>query len=101
MTTLEKVQRLEHYLTVSGSSEDRIITVTIDKLIERERNKLHDVIAKLNKEKNSFETKYQLQSEDFYWRFEGGQMGDDIDFMEWASVIEMLRNANTGLKLLQ
>jgi hypothetical protein len=32
-----------------------------------------------------FELKYKLESQEFFTRFQGGQMGDDIEFMRWAT----------------
>jgi hypothetical protein len=40
MTTLEKVQLLEQYLAASDGSNDKVFAATMDKLVERERNRL-------------------------------------------------------------
>ncbi len=51
------------------------------------RNRLSEQIVE-------FERHYSLNSKDFYTRYENGEKGDDTDFIEWASTIEMLENIN-------
>lgn len=46
-------------------------------------------------------TEYQLNSQDFYSRYEKGEFGDEIDFIEWASTIEMIANVDKRLALLE
>ena len=40
-----------------------------------------------------FEKKYALNSTEFVVQFNNGMLGDDVDFIEWASTIEMKKNA--------
>jgi len=49
----------------------------------------------------AFEEKYQLSSQDFFRRYEGGEMGDDEDFMTWAGLVELLANNETRLRGLE
>jgi hypothetical protein len=37
----------------------------------------------------SFEEKYNMPSEDFYQRFQAGELGDSMDFFEWNTYYEM------------
>jgi len=37
----------------------------------------------------AFEQHYQMQSKDFYRRFQQGQLGDSADFFEWNAVYAM------------
>ena len=37
-----------------------------------------------------FETQYEISSAEFYQRFRAGELGDDIDFVEWSSCYQML-----------
>jgi hypothetical protein len=38
-----------------------------------------------------YEQRYSMNSELFYGRFMAGEMGDGLDFMEWAGFYEMLQ----------
>lgn len=50
-------------------------------------------IAKIEQKLQDFEQKYQMQSEEFYRRFQAGELGDSMDFFEWNTYYEMLANA--------
>ena len=56
--------------------ELRIIEHSIEKTIEKLRN---------------FEKKYSMSSEEFYERFERGELGDSQEFMLWAAEYEALK----------
>jgi len=40
-----------------------------------------------------FEERYQMSSEDFYQRFQAGELEDTIDFFEWNTYHEMITAA--------
>ena len=37
----------------------------------------------------SFETHYQMSSDDFFHRFHKGELGDNADFFEWSATYDM------------
>lgn len=41
-----------------------------------------------------YEQKYQMPSNQFYQRFQSGELGDSADFFEWSTYIEMLNQVN-------
>ncbi|MBO0348612.1 hypothetical protein J0895_05740 [Phormidium pseudopriestleyi FRX01] len=63
--------------------------------LEQEISKysLRQEIAKIEQKIQGFEQKYQMQSEDFFQRFQAGELGDSMDFFEWNAYHEMLANA--------
>lgn len=50
-------------------------------------------ILDLEHQLKSFEEKYQMPSEDFYQRFQSGELEDSIDFFEWNAYCEMWDSA--------
>ena len=40
----------------------------------------------------AFEARYGWTSDEFYPRFERGELGDDMDLIEWSATIEMIQN---------
>jgi len=100
MTTLEKVRRLEQYVAVSSAAIDPVLGMSIDKLLTRETVRLFGLKARLANQLSRFEKSYDLKSVDFYTRYENGEMGDKMDFIEWAATVEMLANADKRLALL-
>jgi hypothetical protein len=47
-----------------------------------------------------FEQRYGLSSDDFYRRFQDGETDDRMDYVEWASLVQMTRNLQERLRLL-
>lgn len=46
----------------------------------------------------TFESQYQMSSENFYQRFRSGELGDAMDFFEWSVFYEMWLNAQKQLE---
>ena len=101
LNTLEKVQRLEQYLRLDDSVNDPIVDRTVTKLLHRESSRMEALRTRLSEQIREFEQQYQLPSAEFYARYERGDMGDDMDFIEWASTCEMLSNVNKRLTILE
>jgi len=100
-TTLEKVKRLEQYLVISGSNIDPVLDMSIDKLLVRELTRILGVKTRLFNQISEFEKLYSMTHADFYQCYKRGEMGDDMDFIEWAATIEMLTHVEKKLELLQ
>ena len=49
-------------------------------------------LEQLRSDLAEFEQRYQLTSAEFYRRYRAGQTDDRMDFVEWASLVQMLRN---------
>ena len=94
------MRRLEQYLAVDDIA-DRVIEQTVDKLIEREAARLTDLKERLERQLAEFEKQYAMKTPVFYARFERGELGDVIDFVEWSATFEMVANLNKRLALLQ
>ena len=101
LTILEKVRRLEQYVATDSSVVDPVLDMTIDKLLARETERMHKLQARLTNQLAEFEKQYGLESRDFYARYEAGEMGDVMDFVEWSATVEMLTNAEKRIGLLE
>lgn len=77
-------------IILSLSDEER-------QLMEREVQKslIAQQITNLEKQLKTFEEKYQMSSEHFYQRFQGGELGDSMDFFEWNTYYEMWKSAQS------
>ncbi len=100
MTVLEKIRCLENYVAINNSGVDSVVEVTINKLLAREYVRMSEVKSRLIRDIAKFEKQYDLDSEDFYRRYEAGEVGDKMDFVEWAATIEMLAGLNQQIALL-
>ena len=101
MNTLEKVQRLEQYLGSEEPPHDPVVDRTITKLLLRESARMEAIHTRLSEQIRDFEHQYHLPSAEFYTRYQRGEMGDEMDFIEWASTIDMLSNVNKRLAILE
>lgn len=97
---LEKVQRLERYLTQRGGYADNVLDRTIDKILQRERDQMQVQLARLQQRLSTFERQYGWATPEFYERFEKGELGDETDFFEWSATWEMVQELQRGLTLL-
>jgi len=100
-TVLEKVRRLEQYIETRAGYADRVLESTLDKILQREHDKLQSQITRLRDQLAVFEDRYGLSTPEFYGRFEHGEMGDDADFFEWSATWEMVQDLQADLELLQ
>jgi hypothetical protein len=100
-SVLSKVRKLEEYISLTNASSlDRVLGLTIDKLIAREISRLTSQKAKLEGQLVDFERKYSLNSKEFYEKFERGELGDAMDFVEWSATYEMVKNLERQLATL-
>ena len=100
-TTLDKVRQLERYIAVNSAAVDSVMEMTLDKLLSREIARLLDLKANLADQLAKFEESYGLKSADFYARYENGEMGDEMDLVEWSATVEMMANVDKRLALLE
>ncbi|MDU9048800.1 MAG: hypothetical protein Q3M30_08100 [Candidatus Electrothrix sp. Rat3] len=100
INTLEKIRRLEAYIAADNTTADAVLDSSLTKLLAREQVRVHRLAERLRQGLQQFESSYKLLSEEFYIRYCRGDMGDEMDFIEWASTVEMLADAEKRLNLL-
>lgn len=98
--TLNKIERLGRFIA-HNDTDDRILDITLNKILHREINKIQVQIEKFDRQLFQFEKKYELGSVTFMKQFKKGALGDNIDFIEWISTIEMKRKAEEYIVNLQ
>lgn len=65
-----------------------IVDSALNKLIVYQLAKYRRHIDQVNYELRKFEDSYHMSSEEFYEKFEAGELGDEGDFFEWSSLYE-------------
>ena len=73
---------------------------TLDKMLAYEADVCQEQLDELEIDLASFEQEYKLSSEDFFARYQQGQTDDRMDFVEWASLVQMADNLKRRLELL-
>ena len=96
--TAERLHALAE-LYQQGQVSDLMVR-TLEKLLGHETEACQVQLSKLQAELAEFEQKYHLSSTAFYQQFQAGQTGDDMDYVEWASLVQMVNNLEKRLRLL-
>jgi hypothetical protein len=52
------------------------------------------------KDLQEFEHRYHMPTEEFFTKWQAGQMGDEMDFVEWASLAQMAHRIRERLEIL-
>ncbi len=73
---------------------------TLDKLLAHEAVTCREQLSQLQADLVEFEQQYSLSSTEFYRRFQAGQTDDRMDYVEWASLVQMADNLKQRLGLL-
>ena len=73
---------------------------TLQKLLRQEAEVCQAQLRQLQADLAEFEQKYQCSSTEFYQQFQAGQTGDAMDYVEWASLVQMTDNLTKRLRLL-
>ena len=73
---------------------------TLAKLLHHEAEQCQAQLAQLQADLAEFEQKYQRSSTEFYRQFQAGETGDAMDYVEWASLVQMADNLHKRLRLL-
>jgi len=72
----------------------------VQKMLAYEADVCRSQLAALRTDLLEFEQHYRLSSHDFYARYQAGQTDDRMDFVEWASLVQMTANLEQRLRLL-
>ena len=70
-----------------------MIDPILDKLLAQERQSLLDQCDKLRAELDQFEQQYELRSDLFVQKFDQGELGDEMDFFDWAATWKLYQSA--------
>lgn len=92
MGEVATVARLETLLDLySKGYQSPVIDQTIEKLVNLESNRIYAEVERLTARLQSYEDEYGMKSEQFYLRFMNGDLGDEMDFVEWSVFWEMFQ----------
>ncbi|MCL7454566.1 MAG: hypothetical protein M8467_16125 [Anaerolineae bacterium] len=95
----DRVRTLEKLYTQGETSD--IVDLALEKLFAYELKESQEQLARLMRDLSQFEQQYDLSSDAFYARFQAGEMGDAMDFVEWASLHQMAERLKRRIGLLE
>jgi len=59
------------------------------------------VLRDLERDLGELEQQYEMSSEEFFQRWQAGEMADTADFMDWNALYQMAREVRERLELLR
>lgn len=96
MDTLHKLTLLRE--TYSDPSElDQILGKLLSIALTQHQKRLE----RYNKDLSKFEATYQMDSDIFFAEFEAGNLGDNMDFFEWAGLYELREDILDKIRQLE
>lgn len=97
-STARRLQRLAQLYQHGQASA--LMDRTLEKLLKYETELSQAQLRQLRADLAELEQRYGLTSADFYSRFQSGQTDDHLDYVEWASLIQMAQNVEQRLEAL-
>ena len=95
----DRIRALEKIYAQGETSE--IVELALDKLFKYELIESSKQLTKLEMVLADFENKYSLSSLAFYTDFKSGDMGDEMDYIEWASIYQMAERLKKRIAILE
>lgn len=86
-------------LYAKGQASD-LMDRTLGKLLDYEATSSRAQLDQLQTDLAEFEARYGMASAEFYRRYRAGQTDDRMDFVEWASLVQMAANLEQRLRVL-
>ena len=94
----QTVGRLQSLLDLYlGGYQSPVVDQTVSKLISLEVGQCRAELERLAVRLTAYEQQYGMTSKDFYRRFRSGELGDDMDFVEWSVFWDMYQAAQKRL----
>ncbi len=96
--TALRLNKLSKLYEQGGASE--VTARALDKVLAFEAEITRQKLAEIRADLAELAQRYQLSSELFYQRFQAGETDDRMDYVEWASLIQMADRLQQRLNLL-
>ena len=78
-----------------------LLDLTLEKLFAYKVRSTREQLGELEQDRAEFEERYELSSAEFYDRFQTGEAGDKMDYVEWASLHQMAERLRERIALLE
>jgi len=96
MNTLHKLEVLRDTCT-----DEAELDLILGKLLDATLSGYRLRLERYERDLHDFEERYDMESETFYQRFEAGELGDAMDFFEWAGLYELRRDIVERIRRLE
>ena len=96
MNTLHKLEVLRDTCT-----DEAELDLILGKLLDATLSGYRLRLERYERDLRELEERYSMESATFYRRFEAGELGDAMDFFEWAGLYELRRDIIEKIQRLE
>lgn len=82
-------------------ADESDLDLVLDKLLNVISEQHRSLLKRYQADLQDFEARYGIPSVEFYQKFERGELGDAMDFFEWAGLFELQQNLLEKIQLLE
>jgi hypothetical protein len=93
---LERLQR-----SYRAGFHDPFLDTALHKIVDYQMTRDEADLQRVEEALAEFEQRYGLSSDEFWGRFQAGQMADTADFMEWNVLCKMRQRIATRRQILR
>ncbi len=97
--TKAQVDKLDLLRETCTESDE--FNLMLDKMLEVTIHHYSARIKRYDQELGEYEQQYGMDTEEFYRRFESGDLGDSMDYFEWAGLFELRLDIGNKLRRLE
>lgn len=96
-------ERIESKLAVlrEAALDDESFERVLGRLIDATLSMHQGRLRRFEQDLHEFEARYGMESQQFYDRFAAGELGDAMDFFEWAGLFELCRDLRARVRRLE
>ncbi|MCS7221703.1 MAG: hypothetical protein RML36_06240 [Anaerolineae bacterium] len=98
-TVLDDLERLKQLYTMGF--HDAFLENALRKMIERQIARDEADLQRINEVLVQFEQRFGLTSDEFWQKFQAGQLADTADFIEWNAFCKMRQRLLSRLHILR
>jgi len=96
LTALRNLERL-----YERGFRDKVTDAALLRVASSQAARDEAVLRDLERDLSELEQQYKMPSEQFFQRWQAGEMADTADFMDWNALYQMAREVRERLELLR
>ena len=96
---LDALRSLEHLY--ERGFRDAVTDAALLRVASSQAARDEAVLRDLERDLNELEQQYEMSSEEFFQRWQAGEMADTADFMDWNALYQMAHEVRERLELLR
>lgn len=85
----------------NSSSDENELDQLLGKLLEATLSQQQRRLKLYARDLQEFEQRFDMKSPLFYRQFEAGELGDNMDFFEWAGLYELYQEVQSKVERLE